>query len=164
MQDWKTFSKNLQPTLIEAAARLHIKSDQLFGYIREYKIVPVNKEEKQRLKKIDFVWLIRHFDDRTYQYFHYYFEDMEISEKKRLHKEFLQTELRRKSPVTKKKRLKEPKSPPPFRLPYVPPAPLEQRLLVPWEEIIFNDYNIIVKLGKSFSRPWPAPDSRKSFK
>jgi len=163
-QEWKIFSKDLEPTLIQATARLNIKSEQLFAYIREHKIVPSNREQKQRLKKIDFVRLMQRFDQQTYQHYRHYFEEMELNEKKRLQKEFLEAELRRKLPVTKKKTRKEPKNTPPFRLPYVAPLPVTQLLTISWDEVIFNDYNIMIRFGKSFSKPWPAPDSRKSFK
>lgn len=165
-KQWKAYSKQLQPTLIRAAAQLRITSDALFNHIRTNRIFPVNGVHQQRLKTLDFIELIKKFDPKTYKYFEYYFQDLIVSEKQKEQKQFLLKELQKKIKVDRNKRaaITPPAVSRSFRIPYLPPPPISQRLEIPWNDVVFNDYTITIKFDVNYSKPYPIAESRKSFK
>jgi hypothetical protein len=160
-QEWKSYSRELQPTLIRAAAQFKISSNMLLTYIKVNKIFPIRTHKGPKLKRKDFVMLVKQFDPTTYRHFEYYFQDVIIQENLIEQKRWLKQHL--KQPGFKK--TKSPTSRPlPLYQPYSVPTPLSQWRQVNWTDIIFEDYAIKVKYDLNFSRSFPISESRKSFK
>jgi hypothetical protein len=156
-KEWKRYSKDLSPTLIKAAAQLKTSVDMILAYCYDHKISLDITSYQQRINAKHFVLMIKKFDPRTYKYFEFYFQEKIIQQVKQ------PVNQTSKRPRTRKKAvLVEPDEPP--KQIYNVLTPSSQWLEIDWSDVIFEDFNVLVKYGNNYSRPFPITESRKSFK
>jgi hypothetical protein len=156
-KEWKRYGRDLSPTLIKAAAQLRTSVDMILAYCYDHKISLDITSYQQRIKPKHFALMIKNFDPRTYRYFEFYLQDKAIQQVKQPVKQGSKPPRLRKKVI-----LVEPAEP--VKQIYNVSTPSCQWLEIGWSNVIFEDFNILVKYGNNYSRPFPIAESRKSFK